>query len=154
MMAPNEFRRCGLHRLSEQELDNLNTWLATYTARVSTAAKSPEKSPQLVDLSTLEGAIIVAEDGQFLGKITANEFDTKSIINSFGKYASEFSSTSIFNEFGTYGGEFSSQSPFNKFTSTPPKIYKGNKLIAYLTVNNLKKPQVNPQALVGWLKSQ
>jgi len=104
------------------------------------------------NLDYLEGAILIANDNQFLGKISKNKFDSDSINNQFGTYGSEFSLYSIFNQFGTYGSEFSSLSPFNKFTSTPPKIYKENIFIAYLTVNTFMFPRVDTNLLVAWLK--
>jgi hypothetical protein len=62
----------------------------------------------IVDLPpvTLE-TVIVADDGQFLGVINDNSFDSDSIANRFGTYGSPFSSHSIWNDFGTYGSSFS-----------------------------------------------
>jgi len=103
------------------------------------------------NLDYLEGAIIIANDNEYLGKISKSQFDSDSINNQFGTYGSQFSAYSIFNNFGTYGSEFSSLSPFNKFTSTPPKIYKENIFIAYLTVNTFMFPRVDTNLLVVWL---
>ena len=103
------------------------------------------------NLDYLEGAIIIANDNEYLGKISKSQFDPDSINNQFGTYGSQFSAYSIFNNFGTYGSEFSSLSPFNKFTSTPPKIYKENIFIAYLTVNTFMFPRVDTNLLVIWL---
>jgi len=103
------------------------------------------------NLDYLEGAIIIANDNEYLGKISKSKFDSDSINNQFGTYGSQFSAYSIFNQFGTYGSEFSSLSPFNKFTSTPPKIYKENVFIAYLTVNTFMFPRVDTNLLVAWL---
>ena len=83
----------------------------------------------------LEGAVIIANDNEFLGKISKNQF----------------ASDSIFNKFGKYGSEYSNLSPFNKFTLTPPKIYK-DKLFAYLTVNTFMSPRVDTNLLIVWLK--
>ena len=104
------------------------------------------------NLNYLEGAILIANDNQFLGKISKNQFDSDSINNKYGTYGSEYSSYSIFNKYGTYGSEYSSLSPFNKYTSTPPKIYKENIFIAYLTVNTFMFPRVDTNLLVAWLK--
>lgn len=90
-------------------------------------------------LALLEGSRILADDGQFLGVITQNQFSSDSILNEFGRYGSEFSTTSIFNEFGRYGGEFSRLSPFNEFTTAPPRVISpGGELVAYLTKNQFK----------------
>jgi hypothetical protein len=43
---------------------------------------------------------IIAQDGQFLGKLTSNKYDSDSLLNEFGSYVSKFSSTSIFSQFG------------------------------------------------------
>lgn len=108
-----------------------------------------------INFENLDGmAIIVADDGQYLGKISSNTIDSDSIMNSVGRYGSEVSSTSIFNEVGRYGGKISSMSPFNDITSRPPRIFVGEGFIAYLTTNSLKTPRVDPYALIGYLKSK
>lgn len=93
------------------------------------------------------GTILVARDGQFLGNVTCNEFDSDGIFNRFGSYGSQFSSTSIWNQFGTYGSQFGSYSPFNKFGQAP-EILDGNSLVAYLTVSAISTPAVTPEELV------
>ena len=103
------------------------------------------------NLNYLEGAIIVANDNQYLGKISQNQYDLDSISNRFGTYGSEFSLYSIFNSFGTYGSQFSILSPFNQFTTTPPKIYKNDTFVAYLTINTFMFPRIDTYLLVSWL---
>ena len=121
------------------------------TTKNITVTESVVPPTEFNNLDYLEGAIIIANDNQYLGKISKNQYDSDSINNEFGTYGSEFSSYSIFNEFGTYGSEFSNLSPFNMFTSTPPKIYKDNIFIAYLTVNTFIFPRVDTNLLVAWL---
>ncbi len=105
-------------------------------------------------LTRLEGCIIVAEDGEFLGRITRNEFAPDCILNEFGRHGSPFSPVSIFNEFGKYGGNFSPLSPFNQFTGTPPKIVNlSGRLMGYLTKNDSKVPAIDPHLLIGLMKS-
>jgi hypothetical protein len=106
------------------------------------------------DIRTKHGeSYIIANDGQFLGKLTSNEFDNDSLLNEFGPYGSEFSPTSVFNEFGNYGSEFSALSPFNEFSSTPPKIFVNGQLYGYLTENEfVKGKKVNPKGLKQWIK--
>jgi len=112
-------------------------------------------APSTVEFERLDGvAIIVADDGQYLGKISSSTIDSDSIMNSIGRYGSSISSTSIFNEIGRYGGKISRMSPFNDIASSPPKIFVGNTFIAYLTTNSLKRPRVDPYALIGYLKSK
>jgi hypothetical protein len=93
--------------------------------------------------ATISGASVVANDGQYLGRLT-NRFDSESIYNEFGVYGGQFSQTSIYNRFGPYGGEFSLLSPFNRFTSTPPQLIKDEASLAYFTVNTRLTPRVTP----------
>jgi hypothetical protein len=148
LMSADEFQRAGLQKLNEQEIAVLNTWLLKF-AVTRTSSGGDDQS-----FADLEGAIVVADDGQLLGKITTNSIDHNSIINSIGPYGSDISSTSIFNNISKYGSDISRLSPFNDITSSPPRIFKGERFIAYLTTNKVKTPRVDPRALVGWLKSQ
>jgi hypothetical protein len=149
LMTVEEFQRAGLQKLSPQELAALNVWFDKFLFAATMNRKNGDQS-----LADLEGATIVADDGQFLGKITTNSIDRTSIINTIGPYGSDISSTSIFNNISKYGSDISRLSPFNDITSTPPRIFKGERFVGYLTTNTIKTPRVDPRALVGWLKSQ
>ena len=106
-------------------------------------------------LSTIESCFILAEDKQYLGRITRNEYDSESILNVFGRFGSTFSNTSIFNDFGRYGGELGLYSPFNSVSATPPKIFtRDGNFVAYLTVNKLKSPRIDPHVLIVLLKNR
>lgn len=114
--------------------------------------KQPDPSSKnTLALKDLIGSIIIADDGQSLGKIT-NKYDSESIANKYGNYGSKYSSTSILNEYGLYGGKYSSHSPFNKYTTTPPKIFREEKFICYLTVNTALSPRIDPDVLLGYLQ--
>lgn len=96
------------------------------------------------------GAIIVAGDGQYLGRIS-NQFDPDSIINPFGVYGSKYSLTSIWNNYCIYGGQYGMYSPFNNFAINPPKVFKNGTFLGYLTVNNLLMPRIDPYLLLYFL---
>jgi hypothetical protein len=96
--------------------------------------------------SAVEGASIIADDGEFLGKLTS-AIDAESIFNDIGKYGSDISSKSIWNDIGKYGSNISRLSPFNDITSTPPAIVKRGQVIGYLTVNKIMRGAVNPYVL-------
>ncbi len=157
LMSEDEFKAAGLGKLTKEELAALDGWFSRTAVRILALGTSgpalPPRTTQSLVYSALEGAIIVADDGEFLGKITINSVDAKSITNEVGRYGSSVSRTSIFNEVGRYGGEVARMSPFNPVTSVPPRIFKGNDFVAYLTVNPVKSPRVDPRALVGWLKA-
>ncbi len=95
-------------------------------------------------------SFIQAENGQFLGKLNPNKFDSDSIFNKFGPYGSKFSNTSIFNKFSDYGSQFSAFSPFNKFTTTPPILFLNGQFTAHLTVNSMLSPRVDPDQILEW----
>ena len=105
----------------------------------------------LSDLDYLEGALLMADDGTFLGLVTRNPFDENSLSNQFGSYGSRYSSTSSFNPYGQYGSPYGSHSPFNENTSTPPRFMKDGNILAYFTVNHNISPRVEPHRLLAWL---
>lgn len=97
-------------------------------------------------------SFIVANDGQYLGKLCLNSYDHESICNDFGPYGSRFSSTSINNQFSVYGSRFSALSPFNGFTQTPPRIYLRGVFWGVLTVNTwIYIQKLNPLDLNKWM---
>lgn len=106
------------------------------------------------DIRSKQGeSYIIANDGQYLGKLTSDEFDNDSLLNEFGPYGSEFSTTSVFNEFSDYGSEFSTLSPFNEFSTTPPKIYVNGQFYGYLTENEfVSGKKIKPKGLKQWIK--
>lgn len=116
-------------------------------APATPAAPPPTLPGVSASCSALEGALVYANDDQFLGRITSNAFASDSMGNPYGRYGSEISGTSIFNSYGKYGGEYSPLSPFNRTTSTPPVIFLGGKAVAYLTVNPARTPRVDPLAI-------
>jgi|GEM_PF-2501268 len=109
--------------------------------------------PEAFDL--MDGnAVIVASDGEFLGKVSSNRFDSKSITNDVGQHGSNVASKSIFNNVGTYGSEVSTKSAWNDLATSPPRVFVGETFIGYLTTNELKTPRIDPHALVGYLKAK
>lgn len=60
--------------------------------------------------------------GQYLGNLSANEYDANSVSNKFGRYGSEYSPYSINNKFGVYGSPYSNSSPNNPYATNPPVI--------------------------------
>lgn len=97
-------------------------------------------------------SFIVANDGQFLGKLTLNTYDSESIFNPYGLYGSVYSATSIHNRYSTYGSPYSSLSPFNPFTFTPPVIYLRGSKAGFLSVNPYLNGSVNPNNINDWMK--
>ena len=106
---------------------------------------------------TFVGWTVLANDGQYLGKLTFSRYDSDSILNKYGSYGSQYSSTSIFNKYSNYGSQYSSLSPFNKYTSTPPTVYYKGEKVGYLTKNRYVgygSSNIDPDQLFEWMKSK
>jgi hypothetical protein len=97
----------------------------------------------------LEGATVVGADGSYLGTITWNSVDSESLTNPIGPYGSRISGTSIFNQIGPYGSAISSLSAFNQIASDPPSVFVGEDYVAFLSVNPLISPRIDPRKLFG-----
>ena len=63
---------------------------------------------------------IIAADGQYLGRLSANPYDPDSVSNPYGQYGSPYSPTSINNPYSQYGSQFSPISPNNPYATKPP----------------------------------
>lgn len=78
---------------------------------------------------------LAAQDGQFLGRITDNQYDNQSIVNKYGPYGSQYSTTSIWNEYSPYGSPYGRNSINNPYCSTPPKLVVSGRLLGFVTKN-------------------
>lgn len=95
-----------------------------------------------------------SDDGEniYLGKLTANEYDSEGIFNEYGSYGSEYSLTSIWNKYGTYGSKYSLYSAFNQYTITPPVIKDANgTTIGRLSINKYVIGAINPYEIEPFL---
>ncbi|MGI6295071.1 MAG: hypothetical protein ACOX3G_03205 [Armatimonadota bacterium] len=71
---------------------------------------------------TTDAPKIYAEDGTYLGKLSANKYDPESISNPYGPYGSKYGNN-LMNPYSTYGSKYSSQSWRNPYATNAPKIY-------------------------------
>lgn len=100
-------------------------------------------------------SFLLANDGQYLGKITLSKYDSESIFNKYSPYGSQYSPTSIFNKYSNYGSKYSSLSPFNRYTSTPPIVYYKGEKIGFLTKNKYLgygNSNIDPDQFLEWMK--
>lgn len=163
-MTDAEYAGCGLGQLTPEQLRLLNQWLSRYTLLLMDVASRGPDEPRLTqvppparetgvitDVSILEGTSVVAQDGQYLGLITRSTTHPDSIANKFGHYGSRYSNVSILNRYGEYGGRHSDLSPFSRFASRPPIVVRGGQGLAFLTVNPIMGPRLDPNLLLGYL---
>lgn len=91
--------------------------------------------------------IVVGQDGEFLGTLSANQYDSNSICNPYGNFGSEYAE-SIFNRYGTYGGEYSSMGAYNPSAENPPLIVQDDTIIGIVTKNRRVEGRVDPDLLL------
>ena len=96
---------------------------------------------------------LIAQDGQFLGRITDNLYDQASLLNSYGPYGSTYSPTSIFNAYSPYGSPYGAYSMNNPYCGRPPKLFLNKQLRAHVTKNNYVQPAIAPEAFIFALKN-
>ena len=63
---------------------------------------------------------IIAADGRYLGRLSANPYDSDSVSNPYGRYGSPYSPTSINNPYSQYGSAYSPISPNNPYATNSP----------------------------------
>ena len=96
-------------------------------------------------------SFLLAQDGQFLGILSSNKYQTDSVMNEYGTYGSKYSSTSIFNQYSQYGSRYGFYSPFNPYTSTPPQIILNGHWVGLLTANTFLQNRLDPHQLFDWI---
>ena len=140
---------------AQQKTENKNS---SNTSQPSLAIETPkaEESTSIPNnvVPVPKESFLLANDGQYLGKLTSNKYDSKSVLNTYGNYGSHYSSTSIFNQYSNYGSPYSNLSAYNPYTSTPPVIYINNTKYGFLTKNKyLGLNSVDPDFLLIWLEN-
>ncbi|MEH7481473.1 hypothetical protein V7157_10450 [Neobacillus drentensis] len=121
---------------------------AVYCINVVLKTSQPPVPP-----ATLSNVYIYSDDGDYLGLLTSNVYDSESVFNEYGQYGSKYSSTSIWNQYSTYGSKYSSESAFNPYTSTPPLIIDSHgNLLGKVTVNKYVSGAINPYDLNDFAK--
>jgi hypothetical protein len=68
----------------------------------------------------------LAQQSQYLGKLSANPYDSQSVSNPYGAYGNPYSPTSINNPYGPYGSQYSPTSVNNPYTMNAPRLYSSD----------------------------
>ncbi len=96
---------------------------------------------------------VKAGDGQYLGKITDNPYDQKSILNQYGPYGSVYSTTSIFNEYSNYASPYGSYSLNNPYCSNPPQLFINGKFKGNISINQYVQNRIPTEAFLYSLRN-
>ncbi len=99
------------------------------------------------------GSYLIAQDNQYLGKITDNVYDTESILNEYGPYGSSYSTTSIFNPYSPYGSEYGAYSINNPYCTVPPKLFINGRFLGHVSVNQYVPNRIPTEAFLYTLKN-
>lgn len=94
-------------------------------------------------------AFVVAEDGTFLGIISSDRYDQRSICNAYGDHGSPYATNSVRNEYGNYGSPYAANSAYNEYTNTPPMIVMNRQVVGHLTKNEYLTGAIDPDVLLG-----
>lgn len=62
----------------------------------------------------------------YIGNYNTNQYDPKSVNNSYGQYGNKYSSQSVNNPYGQYGSRYSNTSSTNPYATNAPKLYDQN----------------------------
>ncbi len=119
---------------------------------VETLGGTMSEAPSIREAIFSRKAVLVAQDGTFLGRLTADRHDTESIWNPLGKHGSPYSEVSIFDPTGRFGGPSSDESPWGPSATRPPMIKFGEEQLLHLTANPQIKPGLTVEALVALMK--
>ena len=72
LMTTEQFQSAGLNKLTQAELVALDRWFTETAGRIIEIDQSNQRdkksAPAALDFASLEGATIIADDGQFLGE--------------------------------------------------------------------------------------
>ena len=74
-MSSTEFRAAGLHKLTPQEMDRLNTWLLGYSQRLVQLAKSNQARPKVSTTPTEYTVDVSHNDELFI--INGEKFEAR-----------------------------------------------------------------------------
>jgi hypothetical protein len=97
---------------------------------------------------------LIAQDEQYLGKISADLHDQDSILNQYGPYGSKYSMTSIFNPYSQYGSVYGQFSINNPSTTNPPKLFIHGRFRGVVTVNRYLTNIIPTATFLYMLKKQ
>jgi hypothetical protein len=122
----------------ERGMDN-----ATKAARIALNTRWLDDSYRVAQADNTP-AIVVGQDGAFLGVVSSDQFAPNSICNELGSFGNSFSSTSVLNKYAQYGGTFSNLGAYNPNAQQPPLIIQNGQPIALLTKNRRLQGGVDP----------
>lgn len=78
---------------------------------------------------------LVAQDDQFLGKLTDDPTSPDSLLNEYGPHGGSYGPISIFNQYSQYGSRYGPHSLRNPYCVAPPKLMLNGSALCVITAN-------------------
>lgn len=91
----------------------------------------------MASMCVLAGDKLYGNDGQYLGKVSNNKYDSESISNPYGKYGSKYSSTSINNQYSNYGSKYSTENKTYNQVNSYGQVKEVEKVDVYKSMLDL-----------------
>lgn len=124
------------------------TGIGTAPAAVTPSASQSRPRGGTLSLRDLDGvAVLIANDGTYLGQISSNSLGYESVCNRLGQYGSDLGYNSVRNKLSPYGSAIGAQSAYNALASSPPSIILQGQAVGYLTKNRLLPGALDPDGL-------
>jgi len=114
----------------------------------------PTTAAQLITAIRSRKAIILADDGTFLGKISDDRSDGQAIVNPDGPFSSPTGEWSLMNPKSRYTKADDDLSVSNPNAKRPPKLLLDGRMLAYVTENTGLKPRVSLRDVLAVLKGE
>ena len=114
----------------------------------------PTTAAQLITAIRSRKAIILADDGTFLGKVSADRSDGQAIGNPGGPFSSPTGQWSLMNPKSRYTKADDDLSVNNPNAKRPPKLLLDGRMLAYVTENTGLKPRVSLRDVLAVLKGE
>ncbi|MHB0971121.1 MAG: hypothetical protein ACYC7A_05155 [Thermoanaerobaculia bacterium] len=126
--------------------------LALLLAACATAPRPDEPLILVRDHPELSLALM-GSDGTYLGCLSCDGIDQRSIINRKSIYGSEAARDSIFNGSGPFGSKLSQTSACNPRATEPPAIVDANgREYGHLTMNAAHPEAIRDPKISDWLR--
>ena len=97
---------------------------------------------------------LVAQDEQFLGKLTDDPTNPDSLLNEYGPHGGLYGPISIFNQYSQYGSRYGVYSLRNPYCVAPPKLMLNDSALCVITANLGIDGGIDPDDFIFILKNK
>ncbi|HOI54140.1 MAG TPA: hypothetical protein PLP01_02720 [Phycisphaerae bacterium] len=114
----------------------------------------PTTAAELIMAIRSGRAVVLADDGTFLGRISSEATDPLGILNAQGPFGGDASGTSLMNGRSPYADAAGDMSVNNVAASRPPRLVYEGRTLAFVTVNPQVRPRVSLADVLAVLRGR